>query len=134
MQDRRSVQLTALGGLFMIAVGVVPLWWSAGHLRSHSTPEVFVPWLGVLTGGMTVALGLGLVRETFHRRPGRLDRQLSRRPSTRITLVWWPIAGVLMLLSAWDDPTMAGVPLFPILVAFPVGAMFEQPRQEQRYA
>ena len=60
--------------------------------------------------------------------------RLSRRRSTYIVLAGWPVAGVLILAGSWDDPTSAGVALLPILVAFPVGALFEQPQQEQRYA
>ncbi|ALU41401.1 hypothetical protein AS188_16065 (plasmid) [Kocuria flava] len=130
MQQRRWAQLAVLGGLFMIAVGAVPLWWSIGHLTSPATSELFAPWLGVLTGAMAVVLGVLLISGVLRRAP----RQLSRRRSTRIMLVWWPIAGVLMLLSSWEKPAMAGVALFPFLVAFPVAALFEQPRQQQRYA
>ena len=130
VQQRRWAQLTVLGGLFMIAVGAAPLWWSIGHLTSPATSELFAPWLGVLTGAMAVVLGVLLISGILRRAP----RQLSRRRSTRIMLMWWPIAGVLMLLSSWEKPTMAGVALFPILVAFPVAALFEQPRQQQRYA
>lgn len=114
----------------MIAVGAVPLWWSIGHLTSSATSELFASWLGVLTGAMAVVLGVLLISGVFRRAP----RQLSRRWSTWIVLVWWPIAGVLMLISSWEEPTMAGVALFPFLVAFPVTALFEQPRQQQRYA
>ena len=96
MQQRRWAQLTVLGGLFMIAVGAVPLWWSLGHLTSPATSELFAPWLGVLTGAMAVVLGVLLISGVLRRAP----RQLSRRRSTRIMLVWWPIAGVLMLLSS----------------------------------
>lgn len=130
MQQRRWAQLTVLGGLFMIAVGAVPLWWSIGHLTSSATSELFAPWLGVLTGTMTVVLGIVLISGVLRRVP----RQLSRRRSAWIMLVCWPIAGVLMLLSTWNKPTMAGVALFPFLVAFPVAALFEQARQQQRYA
>ncbi|MFI7583014.1 hypothetical protein ACH9DO_04385 [Kocuria sp. M1N1S27] len=130
MQQRRWAQLTVLGGLVIIAVGTVPLSWSLGHLTSSATSELFAPWLGVLTGTMAVVLGVLLSGGVLRRAP----RQLSRRRSTRIMLVWWPIAGVLMLLSTWNEPTMAGVALFPFLVAFPVATLFEQPRQQQRYA
>ncbi|MGQ1840150.1 hypothetical protein ACT4S2_17060 [Kocuria turfanensis] len=129
MHQRRWAQLTVLGGLFLIATGAVPLWWSLGHLTSSATSESFAPWLGMLTGAMAVILGILFISGVLRRAP----RHLSRRRSTRIMLVWWPVAGVLMLLSSWNELTMAGVPLFPFLMAFPVAAMFEQPRQQQRY-
>ncbi len=130
MGQRRVKRWMLLCGVFMAAVGAVPLWWSIGHLLSASGSDVFGPWLGVLTGSMAVVLGAVFVLWSLSRRPVRL----SRRPSTYIVLAGWPIAGVLILAGSWDDPTSAGVALLPLLVAFPVGALFERPQQKQRYA
>ena len=130
MDQRRVKRLMLLCGVFMAGVGAVPLWWSIGHLLSPSGSSVFMPWLGVLSGSLAVLLGAGFVLWSLGRRPVRL----SRRRSIYIVLAGWPVAGVLILAGSWDDPTSAGVALLPILVAFPVGALFEQPQQEQRYA
>lgn len=130
MDQRRVKRLMLLCGVFMAGAGAVPLWWSVAHLLSPWGSNVFMPWLGVLSGSLAVLLGAGFVLWSLSRRPVRL----SRRRSTYIVLAGWPVAGALILAGSWDDPTSAGVALLPILVAFPVGAFFEQPQQEQRYA